>query len=47
MTLEASKAYMPNLRPQEPFLHVEMFVVVGAGGWGLKLYSSVKLSTQA
>ena len=27
-----SKAYIPNLRPLGPLLHVEKFVVVGGGG---------------
>ena len=28
-----SKAYIPNLGPLGPLLHVEKFVVVGGGGW--------------
>ena len=29
------KAYIPNFRPLEPFLHVKKFVVVGGGGGGV------------
>ena len=40
------KAYIPNLRPQVPFLHVKKFVVVD-GWWVLKGDFSIKLNSKS